>query len=92
MNEKILSAINTLSQKIDEYLISKTWLTVPEAGQYLNISESKLRKLIADNKIPCNRIDGKILFHIRKLELWTLSDGTKTTFNKSDRKLLEVLQ
>jgi len=92
MNEKIINAINSLSQKIDENIIPKTWLTVPEAGQYLNISESKVRKLVAEDRIPYNYVDRKIVFSIKKLDMWVLSDSQKTTFTKTDKNKLEILK
>lgn len=67
------------------------FLDVPKAAVYLQISTSKLRKLIAEGKIPFDRVDGKLVFHKRKLELFVLTCG-KTQFSKTDKKLLEVLQ
>ena len=68
------------------------FLTVPEAANYCKISISKLRKLISDQNIPYQRIDGKIIFHIRKLELWILNNAEKTSFTKADRKVLDILK
>lgn len=91
MNEKILSEINAKLEAIQQERRRK-WLDVAQTANYLCISVSKVRKLISAGKIPYNRVDGKIVFHIRKLDLWTLNNGKKNEFSKSDRKLLEVLE
>ena len=45
-------------------------LTVKEVGQNLNISESTVRKLVRESKIPFVRIFSKILFKSTDIELW----------------------
>lgn len=84
----IKEAINEVS---NNQIFNKRWLSVPEAAKYLTISESKIRKLIADAKIPFDRVDKKIVFSTKKLDLWILSGG-KTHFTKTDKNKLEILQ
>jgi len=47
--------------------VERRLLTVREAGQYLNLSESILYKLVWRKKIPHTRIGRKVLFDIQKL-------------------------
>ena len=52
-----------------------TWLSVSDLGEYLGISESSIRRLVARNEIPFKRVglNGKIVFHKRQIDLWLLS-------------------
>jgi len=89
--------MKNINIKLDEILsiaraAQSPYLDVSEAANYLKISESKLRKLISEGKAPFNRIDGKIVFHRKKLDFWVLSDTQKLTFNKSDKNKLEVFE
>ncbi|NPE31459.1 helix-turn-helix domain-containing protein [Methanococcoides sp. SA1] len=92
-----MEIFDVIIEKIDK-IISITqeaqspYMDVPLAAEYLKISVSKLRKLISEGKAPFNRIDGKIVFHKRKLDLWVLSDTQKVIFNRSDKSKLEVLE
>lgn len=45
-------------------------LNVKELKDYLSVSESTIRKLVRENKIPYFRIAAKILFDQEKIDLW----------------------
>jgi len=45
-------------------------LNVSELKDYLSVSESTIRKLVRENKIPYFRIASKILFDQEKIDLW----------------------
>lgn len=45
-------------------------LNVKELKDYLSVSESTVRKLVRENKIPYFRIASKILFDQEKIDLW----------------------
>ena len=45
-------------------------LTVAEAALFLRISESVVRRLIRERRIPYFRIDGRYLFYRPGLEEW----------------------
>jgi excisionase family DNA binding protein len=56
----------------------KTWsgetvLTVADAALFLRISESVVRRLIRERRIPYFRIDGRYLFYRPVLEDWMRS-------------------
>ena len=63
--------------------MEKRFLTIREASQYLNVSESLLYKLVETKKIPHIRIGRKILFDLKKLDQYIeensvkLKDGSK---------------
>lgn len=45
-------------------------LTVRELARELRISESKLRRLAAQNRVPCIRIDGCLRFRASDIQRW----------------------
>ncbi len=48
-------------------------LSVKEVAEYLGISESVVRKLIRESKIPFIRIERRILFFVPVIRQWLLS-------------------
>jgi excisionase family DNA binding protein len=50
--------------------VERRFLSVREAGQYLNLSESLIYKLVETKQIPHTRIGRKILFDLTKIEKW----------------------
>jgi len=69
------------------------WLKVSEAANYLRISVSLLRKLIARKQIPFRRLPGaaagKIIFNRKMLGYWLLLSG-KRTVTQAERRTLGV--
>ncbi len=49
---------------------SETVLTVVDAARFLRISESVVRRLIRERRIPFFRIDGRYLLYRPALEEW----------------------
>lgn len=49
-------------------------LNVKEVKDYLSVSESTIRKLVRENKIPYFRIASKILFDQDKIDKWIESN------------------
>jgi excisionase family DNA binding protein len=45
-------------------------LTVPEAAEFLRVSESIVRRLIRENRIPYFQIESRYLFYQPALEEW----------------------
>jgi excisionase family DNA binding protein len=45
-------------------------LTVPEAAEFLRVSESIIRRLIRENRIPYFQIEGRYLFYLPSLQTW----------------------
>ena len=45
-------------------------MTVKELANYLNCSESVIRKLKREKKIPYLKLAGKILFNKEKIDKW----------------------
>jgi excisionase family DNA binding protein len=55
-------------------------LTVPDAAEFLRVSESLVRRLIRERRIPFVQIDGRYLFYKPVVEEWlrsmtTIPDG-----------------
>jgi hypothetical protein len=55
-------------------------LDVAGIAAYLCVSESIIRRLIREQKIPCNRIEGRIVFFLPAIREWL----TKTTIQPND--------
>ena len=55
-------------------------LNVKEVKDYLSVSESTIRKLVRENKIPYFRVASKILFDQEKIDLWV--DSQQLEFKK----------
>ena len=55
-------------------------LNVKEVKDYLSVSESTIRKLVRENKIPYFRIASKILFDQEKIDQWV--DSQQLEFKK----------
>jgi excisionase family DNA binding protein len=53
-----------------EYIGHSSVMDVKDASKFLKISESKLRRLVNDRRIPFFRLDGRILFSRPALEQW----------------------
>ena len=45
-------------------------LNIKEVKDYLSVSESTIRKLVRENKIPYFRVASKILFDQEKIDQW----------------------
>jgi len=45
-------------------------MNVPEASDFLRVSESIIRRLIKEKRIPFHKIEGRYLFYKLKLEEW----------------------
>ena len=89
MNDEILKKLNEIQQAIAE--TKSPWLDCKQASQYLRLSVSQIRKLIAKNEIPFNRASGKLLLNRKALDLWILNNSEKTTFTKRDKQKAEIL-
>ena len=63
---------------------AQTWMSITDLVQYLKLSESSIRRLVAKNEIPFRRIgkNGKIVFNRRQIDLWLLS-GEKSPGKRS---------
>ena len=58
-----------------------TWLSVRQIADYLDVSESTIRKLVASGNIPYRRLPtaegGAIRFNRKQIDLWLLSGEIK---------------
>ena len=50
--------------------LSKRLLTVKEGAEYLGRSESAIREMIWDGKLPAIRADRRVMLDIRDLDHW----------------------
>ena len=48
-------------------------LDVAGIAAYLCVSESIIRRLIREHKIPCNRIEGRIVFYLPLIREWLIN-------------------
>lgn len=60
----------------------KKVLNVKELKDYLSVSESTIRKLVRENKVPFFRIASKILFDQEVIDKW-LDDQQLRNYNKN---------
>jgi len=65
-------------------LNKKITLNVHELSNYLNISESSVRKMVKNNKIPFFKVFSKILFNKDKIDQWISASGTEEFNQKED--------
>jgi len=70
-----------------------TWLSVKQCADYLDVSESTIRKMVTSGSIPFKRLPtcegGKLLFHKRQIDLFLLTGNQRP--NKRVRQTFEVL-
>ena len=59
-------------EKNEQNSASQTVLTVVDAALFLRISESVVRRLIREKRIPYFRIDGRYLFYRPLVEKWMI--------------------
>lgn len=50
--------------------MNKDILNIKELSSYLTISESEIRKMVRENKIPHFRLGNRIKFNIETIEEW----------------------
>ena len=67
-NEIFLLSKEDLKVLLTDLSVNKKYLSLPEAAEYLRISDRNLRKLTKNNKIPFYKLEGKILFKISELD------------------------
>ena len=60
--------------------MNKIVFNVKDLAKYLSISESTIRKLVREKKIPHFRIFSKILFDKETIDKW-LSNNEKENYN-----------
>ena len=59
----------------------KKVMNVKEIKDYLSVSESTIRKLVRENKIPYFRVASKILFEQEKIEQWIENQQSNSQFS-----------
>ena len=67
-NEIFLLSKEDLKILLTDLSVNKKYLSLPEAAEYLRISDRNLRKLTKNNKIPFYKLEGKILFKVSELD------------------------
>lgn len=75
MNEEILQAIRDIRREIN-VLLKNVW-SVADLAIVLNISESRVRHIVAEGTIPYYKPSGgKLYFKREEIEAWLLSNRT----------------
>jgi excisionase family DNA binding protein len=74
--------------------------SVKEISEYLGLSESIVRRLVRERKIPHNKIEGRILFYLPAVREWMLTNviqpateftgGSNHARNQTDDKLSTI--
>ena len=77
--ELIIERLDRIESQIKpEY---PAWLSVKQCADYLGLSESTIRKLVASGNIPYRRLPtaegGAIRFNRKQIDLWLLSGEIK---------------
>tara|TARA_R110002167_G_scaffold41776_1_gene127522 strand:- start:2601 stop:2837 length:237 start_codon:yes stop_codon:yes gene_type:complete len=68
-----MEIVNTATQSVVSSNIRSCpprQFSVPEASEYIGISQRYLRNLIAERKIPCVRIGSRILLRLVDVDRW----------------------
>lgn len=81
MDDNILNRLNGIEQLIlEQTILKKEVLNLPEASIYTGLSKSHLYKLTSAKKIPHYKPSEKhIAFKRRELDEWLLRNPQKTT-------------
>ena len=79
ISKEILIKLGQIEKKIETTF--PAWLTVKEICEYLRLSPSTIRKLVALGNIPHHRLPtaqgGAIRFNRKQIDLWLLSGDVK---------------
>ena len=67
-NEIFLLSKEDLKVLLTDLSVNKKYLSLPEAAEYLRISDRNLRKLAKNSKLPFYKLEGKILFKVSQLD------------------------
>ena len=67
-NEIFLLTKKDLKVLLTDLSVNKKYLSLPEAAEYLRISDRNLRKLAKNSKLPFYKLEGKILFKVSELD------------------------
>ncbi len=67
-NEIFLLSKEDLKVLLTDLSVNKKYLSLPEAAEYLRISDRNLRKLAKNSKLPFYKLEGKILFKVSELD------------------------
>ena len=78
---------DSISSRIGSSLIAPTegLLNAEQVAQYLNVSQSYIRKAVARNTIPFVRIGTRTLFRRSDLDTWVAEHIVPTQYNVQDR-------
>jgi len=71
--------------------IKTSWLTLPEAAEYLRCGERLLRELVTNERIPHVLFAGKALFHPSRLDEWLLAQEIGWTTDNQARTGKEII-
>lgn len=64
-----------ITSKHDERNSGGPWLDYPGAAERTSLSESYLRKLVMDGKVPHKKVGRRVLFSVPALDEWINHDG-----------------
>ena len=72
IREIVQAEINNVSKPEPARLsLVEPLVGVSQAAKHLDISERKLRQMIADKKVPFRRVDGGVKFKLSELDEWS---------------------
>ena len=77
-----------------DIISERTIMNVPDVAVFLRVSESTIRKLVKEKKIPYFKIEGRYLFYRGALEKWvnslTIEPEKGSTEGEASHKAEEV--
>jgi excisionase family DNA binding protein len=83
--EKIIQKLETIEKKMDNN--PSLWMDIEKVADYLSVSVSKIRKMVAQDRIPHSRLTdskkSKLLFNRHEIDFWILLKEKR--YNKRER-------
>ncbi len=78
-----------MGEETGKNIIGREVMNVPETADYLHVSESIIRRLIRQKRIPYFQIEGRYLFYRVTLDGWIVSnivEPSKVTIESTIQK------
>ena len=66
--------------------------SVKQAAEYLGLSESIIRRLVREHKIPFNRIEGRIVFYLPVVREWLVKTAIPPVQRGDEAKRIQAEQ
>lgn len=83
----MIMGVEEILERIERLMVigTKNALTTSEVALVLGLSESRIRHLVSDRKIPHYRQGSKVFFSKSEIEDWLLSQRVPTTAERNNK-------